>query len=226
MIEQTWNITKKLLSKFRYGIMIYFLLSRLQRLGIEICPYYWVQEGIDEGMPNNFDKIVDGYTFEPLGIKDMETLSGISDRENKPEDELVARLKKGNICIGAKYQNEIAAFTWCDFTGEAIPDRKMILRAHEAYLFDMHTMKQFRGHNIAPHLRYQCYRILKELEKTTYYSISEAFNAPSIKFKRKLNARFLELRLKLSLFNRFKWDWKIKNCQKIIKEYEPVIEYL
>lgn len=189
--------------------MLYFLLSRLERLGIEIFVYYWIQEGINGGISPNLDNLIGGCSFELLGAKDMKEIGRIPGREKYSEEKLLDRLKKGNICMGAKYQNEIAAFTWCDFTGDSITEQKIILRPYEAYLFDMYTMKPFRGYNIAPYLRYQFYKLLKQMGRNTCYSISEFFNTPSIKFKKKLNARFLELRLEIKLFNKLHWNLKI-----------------
>jgi hypothetical protein len=42
------------------------------------------------------------------------------------------------------------------------------------------------------------------------YSISNCFNTPSIKFKKKLNAKLLELHLAVELFNKWHFNLQLK----------------
>ena len=42
------------------------------------------------------------------------------------------------------------------------------------------------------------------------YSYSDLFNTPSIRFKKKLNAKILELGLYVELFKKYHWNWTIK----------------
>ena len=42
--------------------------------------------------------------------------------------------------------------------------------------------------------------------RDTYYSITECFNTPSIKFKEKLNAQYVLMGLYINLFNKYKKD--------------------
>ena len=43
-----------------------------------------------------------------------------------------------------------------------------------------------------------------------FYSISEFFNTPSIKFKKKLGAEFPKLIVGATLFNKISWRWERK----------------
>ena len=120
-------------------------------------------------------------------------------------------LKEGKKCYGAKYKGQIVAFTWVSLDESNYEWHKLQLKENEAYLFDMHTAKAFRGKNIAPYLRYQSYRVLKNMGRNKFYSISQFFNTPSKKFKKKLNAKFLGLHLTIRLFKKYKWNWKLKD---------------
>ncbi len=205
------KVFSKLKEKLQHGLFLYFLLSQLKRIGLDFLPCYWIQEGIFDSTPIAMENLPAGYTFEFLTQEDMKIIGNIPGREDENVPVLLARLKKGDKCLGAKYQGQIAAFTWVDFIGDSFKDRKLILKEDEAYLYDMYTLKSFRGSNIAPHLRYECYKIAKELGRSKCYSTSDIFNAPSLKFKQKLNAKILESYLDIKLFNKFHWNWKIKD---------------
>jgi GNAT superfamily N-acetyltransferase len=108
-------------------------------------------------------------------------------------------------CLGAKHDGKIIAYSWinleeCHYTGN-----RFRLKENEAYLFDMYTAKPYRGKNIAPHLRYQIYKSLNEMGRETFFSVSEVFNRPSIKFKKKLKARFLKLCVFIELFKKIRF---------------------
>ena len=74
----------------------------------------------------------------------------------------------------------------------------------EAYLENMYTYENFRGKNLAPYLRYQCYKMLAGEGKNVCYSMTQCFNTSSRKFKAKLGARHRELYLHIGLFKRFR----------------------
>ncbi len=102
------------------------------------------------------------------------------------------------------------AFNWFDLEESNSRLHRFRLEDSEVYLFDMYTMKTFRGKGIAPCLRYETYKLLRKMGRSKFYSISDFFNITSIRFKEKLNARFLELRLYIRLF-KHPWHWKIKD---------------
>ncbi|MEJ2162824.1 MAG: hypothetical protein P8X60_05745, partial [Robiginitalea sp.] len=87
------------------------------------------------------------------------------------------------------------------------------LNSNEAYLENMYTFEAFRGKNLAPYLRYQCYNLLAAEGKTQCYSISNYFNNSSLRFKQKLNAQHLELWLHMGLLKRFRGNFLLKTYQ-------------
>jgi GNAT superfamily N-acetyltransferase len=94
------------------------------------------------------------------------------------------------------------AFNWAnphEFSGNLC---RFDLEPDEAYLYDAYTIPDYRGKRLAPYLRYQTYRCLSRRGMNRIYSISDAFNTPSIRFKQKLKARFVKLGLSIQLLNR------------------------
>jgi len=72
---------------------------------------------------------------------------------------------------------------------------------------------RFRGMNLAPQLRRQAYRVLREQGYTHFYSVSEALNTPAVRFKLKLKARKRQLLLAVNLFGKLRW-------RKVLKTYD------
>ena len=126
--------------------------------------------------------------------------------QNIPVEELLKRLEKGNICYGLKYKGEIAAFNWANLDECDNRFNPVKMKPNEAYLFDMHTMKPFRGKSLASYLRTRTFRALKEMGKDTFYSTHVSFNRSSIRFKQKINAKVLRSGLYIRLFKKFRWN--------------------
>ncbi len=194
----------------RYRLVLRVLRQRLKSIGVEIIPYYWTQEGLNDDALEKFEGSLQGYSFEFFGPEEMKVIGAIPRRERRPEKTLISFLDEGKKCFGVKYQGQIAAFNWFDFDECNYEWHRFPLDANQVYLFDMHTMKTLRGRGIAPCLRYETYKVLRKMGHSKFYSITDFFNTPSIRFKKKLNARFLELRLYIRLFKHH-WNWKIKD---------------
>ena len=96
----------------------------------------------------------------------------------------------------------MVVFNWANPNESSGSLCRFSLEAHEAYLYDAFTVHAYRGNRLAPYVRYQTYRYLSNLGMTTLYSISDALNTPSIKFKKKLNARIVKLGVSVKLFGR------------------------
>ena len=139
----------------------------------------------------------------------MKTISSISGR-HITEEYLLERLRNGQKCFGLKYRGELAAFTWCDFDKFSFKLCGFPLKDNEAYLFDAYTLMHFRGKGLAPYIRYQCYKELAKSDRHKLFSISEYVNTPSIKFKKKLNAKLIELHLSVELFRKWSFDLHLK----------------
>lgn len=194
--------------KIRYGMILQVIKNRIGRLGIEVLPYYFFQEGaVDLKMPEIKGNVSD-YSFEFLGPADMNMIS--ESNSGFTEEEYLGFLADGGICLGMKLANQIAAFMWINIKECGFKETIVPLKSDEAYLWNMYTMESFRGMNLAPYLRYKSYEVLKEMGRDKLYSVSEYFNTPAIKFKLKLKASRLRLGLYIKLFKKYHWDLTLR----------------
>lgn len=184
---------------------------RLNRIGIEVIPYYWIEEGRHEAaLPPLRNET--NFTFQFWDASDLKAIMSIKPPvfPSRRLEVLVEKLQDGNLCFGTKYNNEHVAWTWINFDEVKFQGKSLRLESHEAYLNDIFTREQFRGRNIAPHLRKRTYAALKSMGKNKFYSISELLNNSSLRFKSKLRAEVRWLGLCIIFFRKYRWHWKIK----------------
>jgi hypothetical protein len=202
------SIFRKYLNIIKNGLLLFGIRNKLAQIGLDIRPYYWVQEEI---FPCE-EPIIKGDVFRCnvkfLNIEEIEELS-----KNFPKilaKDLIVGIKSGQLCIALEYDNEIAAFTFVELKGFVFNRKAYTLKDNEAYLLNMWTFHSFRGKNLAPYLRYKTYKLLKEQGRTSKFSVTEYFNKSSIKFKKKLNSKNLMLILSIVIFKRYYWNFLIK----------------
>jgi GNAT superfamily N-acetyltransferase len=123
---------------------------------------------------------------------------------------MLEKLEKGQKCFGMKHRGDIVAFMWFVFDEFILKPGDPKLNEYEVYLSDMYTMREFRGRGVAPYLRYQSYKVLKEMDKTSFYSVTDFFNKSAIHFKQKLNAKYLSLNFCCEFFRKFHWQFTIR----------------
>jgi hypothetical protein len=203
------NIAKEIISRLRYGLTTQSFVSLLRRFGLYIAPFYLHQEGMFGQEWQASNHTLNEYDFGFLGPEDM---NEVANSERKvSEKELLARLDAGKKCFAAKYHGQLAAYTWCDFESCHDEFYKFKLKENEVYLFGAHTLTPFRGKNLAPYLRFKCYKALEALGRNNFYSITHYFNKPSIRFKKKLHAKSLMLGFYVGILKKWSWSWKIKD---------------
>lgn len=210
------TVFQKLRDKIRYGTFPYYLQGRLTSLGLTICPYYLEIESLlpaaDLGV-----SIQPRLSPRSTSFKTEQEIYAIYEHPERDASnqkyKIPARISDGCLCFGVNSQEETVAFTWCDLKQCNHAPLKFLLQEHEAYLFDMYTFKEYRGRNIAPYIRYQLYQALTERGQTTYYSVTDALNTPSVRFKRKLGAKHAELYLYIKLWGLFERNLKLKTFQ-------------
>jgi hypothetical protein len=203
------SFLQKAYNKVRYGLIMHMIRRRILRIGIDISLYYIYRE-INEASAIPVIKELDpDYSY---GILLPEDLLGLENNGSgfSPE-ELMNYLKAGQKCFGIKFKGEVAAFMWANFDEMKYKSILMQLKSNEAYLWNMFTLEPYRGKNLAPYLRYKSYETLRDMGRDTLYSISEYFNTPAVKFKRKLNARVLKLMLYIRLFKKFERNFTLKS---------------
>jgi hypothetical protein len=205
-----FSLLKKIQIKFRYGMTFQAISSLLTRIGIDITPYYLFQEGINGTEIPEIKGIAADYSCELLSLEDMKIIEAVN-FVGLSEKKLIDLLNAGEKCIGIKHKGEIAAFMWINFIEFSYRSTFMHLKSNEAYLWFMNTMESYKGRNLAPYLRYKSYEMLKEMGRDKLYSVSDYFNSPAVKFKKKLNAKKLKLILDILLFKRLRWSFTLKS---------------
>jgi len=129
-------------------------------------------------------------------------------------ERIQARLNKGHLCIVVKSGERIAGYTWADFDEVNDLACDYELGPDEAYLYDAFIAPEFRGRSLAPYMRVECYRHLRHAGRHTFYSISDFFNSPAIKFKQKLNAETIRLYLRIELGGRQIGQWLLRDYER------------
>ena len=208
-VVESPSVVKRYTDIIRNGLFLFGLRNRLDRLGININPYYWVQEEFTKCDKPLLRDDENNYTLKHLNIDDVKAIA----KNHGPSfDKMIKGLENGQVCIGLECKGEIACYTFVEYNSFDFNGKYYKLKPNEAYLLHMWTFHNFRGRNLAPYLRYKVYRVLEEKGVDVKYSIYQYFNKSSIKFKKKLNSKHHFLCLNIVLFNKIKWNF-------ILKEY-------
>jgi GNAT superfamily N-acetyltransferase len=193
---------KYLYHRIGYDSLPMFLLDVLAKFGIYIQPFYFIQEGLYEGMDREFADRFSDFSFRYLDKRDMKNIASQVER-NVPLKQLLSHLEKGRRCFGCLVGDELVAFSWFNLDTCTYPGYNFRLAYDEAYLFDAYTFPQYRGRGIAPYVRYRLYKELEALGRTNLLSVSERYNKPAVQFKLKLKATIKDKGVRLVLFNRW-----------------------
>ena len=199
--KRFWNIINN-------GLLLLGLRNRLARIGIDITPYYWVQEEAEPCKEPVIKDNVKDYVLKYLTKEDIQLIT--SQVPKILGDDLIKGFNNGQLCIGLEHEQNIAAYTFVELNDFTFNKRRFKLKDNEAYLLNMWTFHDYRGRNLAPYLRYKSYQLLKEKGRDVKYSVTNYFNKSSIKFKNKLNSKHLKLYLSIVLFKKYYWNFKLK----------------
>ena len=202
---------KLLWYRIRHGLFLFTLRNALLRIGIDIEPYYWFKEvknGCDE--PKIPDSLKD-YEMVYLEFEDVLIMDGNMGLNSK---QMELDMNRGQLCIGLKRENEIAALLFVELEDFVFKKRTFTLKDNEGYLLNVYTFQAYRGKNLAPFLRYHCYKLLEEHGINNLYSIITYFNSSSLKVNKKLNAKKLNLYLYIGLFKKRHWNYLLKDYSK------------
>ncbi len=185
----------------RNGTLRMALTNRLRSRGIYCYAFYLESEIYDP--TQSLEPVLDSYEVKRLSLAELEGLdesSGMRVGPNGYQHE--KRIADGCQCLGIISEGRIVAFTWAEIHTCSPTGFSFELESNEAYLFDAFTERAYRGKKIAPFLRHEMYRHLAEQGRTRLYSVTTAFNTPSLRFKSKLGSRHLELHLVIGLGKR------------------------
>lgn len=205
--NQNTSALKRYYDIVKSGLFLFGLRNRLANIGIDINPYYWVEEEYRRCQVPKIKDDASKYTLKYLTIDEVRS---ITRQYNTYSEDIIKGLEKGQLCVGLEYEGEIACYTFIELNDFEIKKQSFKLKPNEAYLLNMWTFQKHRGKNLAPYLRYQTYRILEERGVNTKYSITQYFNKSSIKFKNKLNSKNHYLYLSIVLFKKYMWNFTLK----------------
>jgi hypothetical protein len=201
------GILPRIWLKIRHRIVIEEALERLSRVGIQIQLYLLVLEGLSDRQLPQWESGFSEYEVGFLSPDEVQMAAVISGRVIAKET-FLQRLRENKKCFGVKYGHKVVAYTWCDLAECHHPGNQFPLKHNEAYLFDAFTSREFRGRDIAPYMRYQCYKELAKIGRHRLYSVTSRFNTSARRFKQKLGAHSLELCLFVHLLK--KWHFHIR----------------
>ena len=186
--------------RYDYDSVPQFALNGMGFLGLEIHPFSVFLEGINSVAVRPSLRPLEELEVGFVGAEDMFAIMAFPDRK-LPESALFWRLAEGHLCLGARRDGELIAFTWCcpetwSYCG------RLALLPNEAYLYDAYTALAFRGRGIAPALRYRLYEELARKGKVRLYSFTEQLNRPALRFKMKLGATIIDRGVHVILLKR------------------------
>src|ERR1700690_3689112 len=129
---------KRIINKFRYGLIFQVIRNMLAKVGIEITPYYWIQEGVGFTEVPEIKGVISEYTVDFLDQKDMKILGETA--RGYTENALLSSLNEGNLCFGLRHMDLIAAFMWIHLNECSYEPHKFQLNKDKVYLQNFLTM--------------------------------------------------------------------------------------
>ncbi len=203
------TLIRKILNKFKYGLVLESMRHQVARLGIKIVFYYWVREGMN---PTPQPEIKGDISDYSAGFIEAEDIKGIEeDMGAYSKESLLSYFSEDTKCLGLKCNGDLASFMFINFAECDSMSKKITMKEDEAYLTYMYTLKNYRGRNLAPYLRYKSYEILKEMGREKIYSISSLLNSSAIRYKEKLNAKNMKLILYIEFFKKIKMRFNLRS---------------
>lgn len=206
--SHTIPATKRFWNIINNGLLLLGIRNRLAGIGVDITPYYWVQEEAEPCKEPIIKGNTKDFVIKYLTKEDVQLIA--TQVPKTLGDDLIKGFENGQLCVGLEHENNIAAYTFVELNDFTFNYRTFELKNNEVYLLNMWTFHGYRGRNLAPYLRYKSYQLLKDQGRDVKYSVTNYFNKSSIKFKNKLNSKHLKLYLSIVLFKKYHWNFKLK----------------
>ena len=200
------NFLQRLRQNYRYGLLGQSLLSRLRKIGLNIKPYFVYIEDIEDRDPN--------FSSDQFRIAEITKDNAAEIIAKFPDDKRIwphtwqRRLSDGELGLVLWDGSGIAGFTWAARNVFPSPSGRAVfnLPADAVYLHDMVISENYRGRSLASKLRSVCYQAMLAEKVTMAYSATLYFNQPAIRFKEKIGARKVQLRIETIFFKKLKSD--------------------
>ncbi len=208
----TNHFLDRLKGRIKYGLLTQEILDGFGRLGVRVTPYVIVDESPGASLDIQLEAA--DYIVRTLTADDIALIANMPGRK-RDLNKTLARLDDSE-CLGIFVNGTLAGYTWSRYDRISRSKGRIelhVLKPDEAYLFDMYVDKPFRGMALAPLLRHRSYRHVLAKEVRRFYSITPYFNRSSRKFKAKLGARELELRVGLKLWSLMDADFRIRRYE-------------
>jgi GNAT superfamily N-acetyltransferase len=198
--------------RIQYSSVTRLVLEILAKVGLNLRPFVLFRESNTGNDISNTKPDIESIEIRYLEREDMHLLTPFSRHPGRdvPKSTLDDRLNSGNRCAALFIDNELAAFSWCDFERCSFDGYSFKLRENEVYLFDAYTPVSFRGKGLAAHIRRHLYRELARQGYDIYYSFSDLLNRPAVRFKEKLRAEKIVTGYFLVLFSRWQFTFFIR----------------
>jgi ribosomal protein S18 acetylase RimI-like enzyme len=211
-MNQLNEILYKVKQSKRDGLILNLIYGGLKKKKFEFSLFYLFKEGLFGDVDVDIQPKIEPIEVEHLTSTDMAYLAVKAERDYS-EEKMLQVLSEGCKCMGIKYKDKFVAWAWynlrkCDNSAYSF---SFELKENEAYLFGQRTLSAYQGRSLAPYLKYQLYKHLADMGRTNLFAIAHFSNLPSIKFRRKLNARPLKLFMNVKIFNIYHRNFLLKN---------------
>ena len=177
-------------------------LDMLSKLGLHVFRYHILLETLPPSPPPAILTALEPYRVGLMGKSDLGTLASLPARRPSEKD-LMDRMDQGMQCLGAWSDDQPIAFCWCSPTGCHLTGCTLRLVSGEACILDTYTQMEFRGRGVGTALRYELMKRFSEDGIVRFYSVSNRYNASSLRMKAKLGARVVYSGTSLQLLGRW-----------------------
>ena len=175
----------------KHGLFAHRLFQQVSKyLGVTYMPYYVIREG-HVPLDGSRHLLPEEYSVSQLQPGEHSRVAGLNPWTD--DKEIRNRLAAGHICTVICKYDTVAGYTWADLN--SVNDRicDYPLPPGHAYLYDAFITPQFRGAGLASMMRAVCYQHLRGQGVQGFVSISDRFNTPALKFKKRLGGEPIAL---------------------------------
>ena len=206
---------KKIRYRVRNRLVLSLIFEKLSTIGINIRLSYLTQECLFDEIDQNLKPELEPLTAAFLSFSETKIIYDHPESKLAMIDNKKKYIEDGYRCFALKYNDEIMTYMWCNLM-KCHGVYPFPLKEDEAYLSGAYTFRAYRGKNLAPFLRYQLYQHLNKLGRTKFYSFTEVFNTPAIKFKNKIKAKPLKIILSIKLFDKYGWTFMTRSPKHFV----------
>ncbi len=197
------KILKTIAYKWRYNPLPRLFLNGLKRLGVTILPYYLFNRVLADTRQSLQPGELYLRQLQHCDIAQMASMEMV----HADAQEFAARLQRGHRCFGLFEGNTLLAFNWLDLSSCSFRNDNFPLRSDEAYAYDMFTLHNRRGQNLAFLLIGLVSRQLESEGIRSQLSVVDYFNYPSLRVAAKIGCVAQRINLYIGLFG--VWEWNV-----------------